>query len=74
MHVGGANVEGSGMISKIIGISLGLMVIAIVYPMALEELAGITTETLPEGTGTLLTVLLPIVAVIGVIMLVLDRS
>lgn len=66
--------EGSNMIGKIIGISLGLMVIAIVFPMALEELAGISTETLPEGTGELLTVLLPIVAVIGIIMLVLDRS
>ncbi len=42
-------IEGKNMIGTVIALALGLMVMAIVAPIALEDLAGVDQDTLYEG-------------------------
>ena len=74
--------------SAVILISIALIVIAIVLPIGLSYIgqAGTTNVTLPNGTSiqlqdavdpaviTLLTILLPILVVIGIIMFFIPRG
>ncbi len=69
-------VRGQAMVDMIVGIAVGLLVVAVIFPIAIEELAAINTENWPGGgaLATLVTVLLPILAVIGVILYISGRS
>jgi len=71
-----SGVRGQAMVEKIVGVAVGLLVVALVFPIAIEELAGINTDNWPGGgaLATLVTVLLPILAVIGVILYISGRS
>ncbi len=74
--------------SQVILIAIALIVIAIVLPIGLAYIgsAGSTTVTLPNGSSvaltdavdpaviTLLTILLPILVVIGIIMYFIPRG
>lgn len=54
------------VMNKVIGVSVGLLVAALLLPMALNEIGNTTTTTWEPAVGTIFTVLLPILAVIGV--------
>lgn len=45
---------------------MGLLVAAILLPMALTELAGASLDTVDPAVATVVTVLLPVLAVIGI--------
>jgi hypothetical protein len=66
LHIlkGGDNVSDVG--DKVIGVSMGLLVAAILLPMALTELAGASLTSVDPAVATVVTVLLPVLAVIGI--------
>ena len=74
-------------ISKIVGLVLAMVVIGLIFPLGLGYIAGAGSQTVTiNGTTqavsalvdptvlTLLTVLLPIMAVVGLIMYFVPRS
>lgn len=54
------------LVGKIVAISVGLYVAALLIPMALVQLANATLTGVDPGIVTILQVLLPTLAVIGV--------
>lgn len=64
----------TNMVDKIIGIAIALLIVAIVFPIALDELAGMDTSLWEPAVATLMTVLLPVLAVIGIILHITRRD
>jgi hypothetical protein len=54
--------------NKVIGVAVGLIVAASLVPMALVMLANATLTGVDPAVSTILTVLLPILAVVGIAM------
>jgi hypothetical protein len=66
------------LVHKIVGIAIGLFVAAIILPMSLNLLANGTTATampnVNSSVRTLLAVLVPVLAVIGIVLYFLGRT
>ena len=58
---------------KIIGICVGLLVAAVVLPLALVTIADVNVTTW-GATGTVFSILLPILAAIGIALYFLPRK
>ena len=54
------------LMHKVIGISIGLFVAAVMLPMALLTLSNATWGRTNPAVVTIITVLLPVLAVIGI--------
>jgi len=54
------------LVAKIVGISIGLFVAAIILPVAIVTMANTTWYTTNTAVKTMVTVLLPVLAVIGI--------
>ena len=65
--------KGEGGIKTIVGIVVGLFVVATIIPTALTTLANATLTGVDPAVTTVLKVLLPILAVIGIAMIFLRR-
>ena len=59
--------------SKVIGIAVALLLVAVLVPVALTTLAGANVTGVDETVVTVLTILLPILAVIGIAMYFIPR-
>lgn len=51
---------------KVIGISIGVLVAGIMVPMGLNEIANATMTNVDPAVQTVFTVILPVLAVIGI--------
>ena len=58
------------MMDKVIGISIGGVVLAITAPIALDQIAGTNTSAWDSSVGTIFDTLLPIILVIGLVLIV----
>lgn len=61
------------ILKKIIAVSVGLLVLALVFPIALETLANATMTNVEPTVVTVVTVLVPILAAIGMALYFLPR-
>lgn len=68
------DVSGEGMTGKIVGIAIGLFVAAVIMPAALVAIANATLTGVDSSVVTIFQILLPIIAVIGLIMLFLRSN
>jgi len=59
--------------SKVIGIAVALLLVAVLVPVALTTLAGANVTGVDDTVVTVLTILLPILAVIGIAMYFIPR-
>lgn len=64
---------GKEITNKAIGIGVSLLVIAIVIPLALRTLAEANVTGVDPTVKTILTVLLPILAIIGLALYFIPR-
>ncbi len=64
---------GEEITNKAIGIGVSLLVIAIVIPLALRTLAEANVTGVDSTVVTILTVLLPILAIIGLALYFIPR-
>ena len=69
-----SDVSGEGMTGKIVGIAIGLFVAAVIMPAALVAIANATLTGVDASVVTIFQILLPIIAVIGLIMLFLRST
>ncbi len=60
--------SGAGMVEKIVGIAVGMIVVAVVIPPALTQIANAEIPESMTAVGTLLKTLLPILAIIGIVL------
>jgi len=58
----------------IIGIVISFILIAIFMPLGLQYLASMSIPTEMETVGTLLTTVVPIIAVISIVLLMLPKQ
>lgn len=70
----GLSARGASMVEKIVGLSVGLLVAAIVLPIAFDELASVDTSSWPSSVGTVMTVLLPVLGVIAIVLYIIDSQ
>lgn len=63
--------SGEGLTGKIVGVAIGLFVAAVIMPAALVAIADANLTNVDPAIVTIFQVLLPIIAVIGIIMLFL---
>jgi len=56
----------SDILNKVVGVSIGLFVAAIILPVALQTLASATMTDVDPTVITVVTILLPVLAVIGI--------
>ena len=56
------------LVSKVVGVSIGLFVAAIILPVAIVTMANVTWYSTNTAVKTMVTVLLPVLAVIGIAM------
>lgn len=61
------------LMSKVIGIAVALLLVAVLVPVALTTLAGANVTGVDETVVTVLTILLPILAIIGIAMYFIPR-
>ncbi len=61
------------LMSKVIGIAVALLLVAVLVPVALTTLAGANVTGVDDTVVTVLTILLPILAVIGIAMYFIPR-
>lgn len=61
------------LMSKVIGIAVALLLVAVLVPVALTTLAGANVTGVDDTVVTVLTILLPIMAVIGIAMYFIPR-
>lgn len=66
--------EAEGMTGKIIGIAIGLFVAAVIMPAALVAIANATLTGVDSSVITIFQILLPIIAIIGLVMLFLKST
>lgn len=69
-----SDVLGEGMTGKIVGIAIGLFVAAIIMPAALTAIANATLTGVDSSVITIFQVLLPIIAIIGLVMIFLKST
>lgn len=62
------------MVGKVIGIGIALFVTAIVLPLGLTTLAGANLTGVDANVVTILQVLLPVLAVIGIALYFMRHS
>lgn len=65
---------GSGMIGKIIGLSVGVFIMVFTVPPAITELYNVTVTTWGTAVGTLFTVLVPLLIIIAVVVIILKYA
>ena len=53
------------MLEKVIGISISVLILAMIFPIALEQLANATLEGVDPTVITVVQVLVPVLAAIG---------
>lgn len=56
----------SGLVNKAIGIGVACLVAGIMIPMGLSEIANATLTNVDPAVQTVFTVVLPVLAVIGI--------
>jgi len=61
------------LMSKVIGIAVALLLVAVLVPVALTTLASANVTGVDDTVVTVLTILLPILAVIGIAMYFIPR-
>lgn len=61
------------LMSKVIGIAVALLLVAVLVPVALTTLASANVTGVDEVVKTVLTILLPILAIIGIAMYFIPR-
>lgn len=61
------------LMSKVIGIAVALLLVAVLVPVALTTLAGANVTGVDDTVVIVLTILLPIMAVIGIAMYFIPR-
>jgi hypothetical protein len=54
------------LVNKVVGVSIGLFVAAIILPVAIVTLANVSWYSTNTAVKTMATVLLPVLAVIGI--------
>ena len=69
-----SDISGEGMTGKIVGIAIGLFVAAVIMPAALVAIANATLEGVDPSVITIFQILLPIIAIIGLVMLFLKST
>lgn len=69
-----SDISGEGMTGKIVGIAIGLFVAAVIMPAALVAIANATLTGVDAAVVTIFQVLLPIIAIIGLVMLFLKST
>ena len=69
-----SDVSAEGMTGKIVGIAIGLFVAAVIMPAALVAIANATLTDVDPSVVTIFQVLLPIIAIIGLVMLFLKST
>jgi hypothetical protein len=69
-----SDLSGEGMTGKIIGIAIGLFVAAVIMPAALVAIANATLTGVDASVITIFQILLPIIAIIGLVMLFLRST
>lgn len=63
------DVKGEGMTGRIIGIAIALFIAGVIIPSALVTIANSTLTGVDPSVQTMFTVLLPIMAVVGIILM-----
>jgi drug/metabolite transporter (DMT)-like permease len=61
------------ILNKIIAVSVGLLVLALIFPIALNTLANATMTNVDPTVVTVVTILVPILAAIGLALYFLPR-
>jgi len=61
------------LMSKVIGIAVALLLVAVLVPVALTTLANANVTGVDDTVVTVLTILLPILAIIGIAMYFIPR-
>lgn len=61
------------LLNKVIAVSVGLLVLALIFPIALNTLANATMTNVDPTVVTVVTVLVPILAAIGMALYFLPR-
>jgi choline-glycine betaine transporter len=64
----------SEMVGKVVGIGIALFVTAILLPLGLNALANASMPNVDTNVITILTVLLPVLAVIGIALYFMRNS
>lgn len=62
------------MVGRIVGIAIGIFVVATIIPVALTELAGANLTGVDPAVTTILTILLPILSVVAIALMFLNRN
>jgi len=65
---------GEGMTAKIVGIAIGLFVVAVLVPPALVTMSGANMTGVDASVVPIFSVLLPILAVIGIALMFLNKD
>lgn len=63
----------NSMVNKIVGVAVAIIVVAIIFPIALDELAGVSLHEDLSAVEPLLKLLLPVIAVIAIILYITGR-
>ncbi len=61
------------LLNKVIAVSVGLLVLALIFPIALNTLANATMTNVDSTVVTVVTILVPILAAIGMALFFLPR-
>jgi len=61
------------ILNKIIAVSVGLLVLALIFPIALNTLANATMTNVDPTVVTVVTILVPVLAAIGLALYFLPR-
>ena len=61
------------ILNKVIAVSVGLLVLALIFPIALNTLANATMTNVDSTVVTVVTILVPILAAIGMALFFLPR-
>jgi len=62
------------IVNKVIGIAVGILMVAVLVPIALSTLADANMTGVDDTVTTVLLVLLPILAVVGIALWFLPRD
>lgn len=62
------------MVGRIVGIAIGIFVVATIIPVALTELSGANLTGVDPAVTTILTILLPILSVVAIALMFLKRN
>lgn len=61
------------ILNKVIAVSVGLLVLALIFPIALNTLANATMTNVDSTVVTVVTILVPILAAIGMALYFLPK-